>query len=99
MSCIVKFLLKFKRSFFNDKLKARFTTVPFKKWFVLNGKDSMSNHNHYRKKTTFLKVKGSVREKLKGVKAYGEKLAFLIASNLTLICCVYKEKIIINDSC
>ena len=41
-------------------------------------------------------LKESVREKLKG--AYGEKLSIGIATNLTSICCVNKEKIVKNDS-
>ena len=44
-------------------------------------------------------LKGSVREKWKEVLAYCEKKALLIATNLNSICCVYKEKIIKNDSC
>ena len=43
------------------------------------------------------KFKGSVREKLKGVQAQCDKKALLIATNLTSICCVYKEKIVKND--
>ena len=38
-------------------------------------------------------LKGSVREKEKGVEAQCDKKALLIAANLTSICCVYKEKI------
>ena len=40
----------------------------------------------------FNPFKRSVCEKCKGVKAYGEKQALLIATNLTSFCCVYKEK-------
>jgi len=40
-------------------------------------------------------IKGGVRE-MKG--GYGEKWALLRATNLTLYCCVYKEKIVKNDS-
>ena len=36
--------------------------------------------------------------KLKGVQAYVEKYSMVIAANLTSICCVYKEKIVNNDS-
>ena len=39
-------------------------------------------------------IKGSVREKLKGLYAQCDKKALLIATNLTSICCVYKEKIV-----
>ena len=42
--------------------------------------------------------KGSVRETLKGVQAQCDKKELLIATNLTSICCVYKEKIVKNDS-
>ena len=48
-------------------------------------------------KGSILPLKGSIREKLKGVKAYGEKLLMVIATNFTSICCVYKKKILKND--
>ena len=39
-------------------------------------------------------IKGSVREKLKGLYAQCDKKALLIASNFSSICCVYKKKIV-----
>ena len=42
-----------------------------------------------------LLIKGSVR---KVVWVYVEKYSMVIATNLTSICCVYKEKIVKNDS-
>ena len=38
------------------------------------------------------KLKGGVREKWKGVLAWCDKKALLIATNFTSIWCVYKEK-------
>ena len=38
--------------------------------------------------------KGSVREKWKWVYDYCDKKALLIDTNVTSICCVYKEKIV-----
>ena len=38
-------------------------------------------------------VKGSVREKQKGHRLRAINNRFLIASNLTSICCIYKEKL------
>ena len=35
---------------------------------------------------------------MKGGKSHGEKLSMVIATNLISICCVYKEKIVKNDS-
>ena len=42
--------------------------------------------------------KGSVCEKWKGVQAYAEKYSMVMTTNLSSICCVYKEKMINNDS-
>ena len=42
-------------------------------------------------------LKGSVREKWKGVYAYVEKYSMVIATNFTSICRVYEEKIVIQD--
>ena len=47
---------------------------------------------------TFFLLKGSVCEKWKGVKANVESNSIVIATNLTSIYCVYKEKIVKNDS-
>ena len=45
-----------------------------------------------------MKVKGSVLKKMKGVQADVEKYSMVFATNPTTICCVYKEKIVKNDS-
>ena len=55
---------------------------------------SQKNNYKSKKKT---RSKGSVREKWKEEYAYGEKKSLLISTNLTSICCVYKEKIVRND--
>ena len=45
-----------------------------------------------------LTLKGSVHKKWKGVWVYFVKQSMVITANLTSICCVYKEKIVKNDS-
>ena len=55
-----------------------------------------SVNSEFRKKEIFLK-KEVVAKNESGYGLYGEKLSLLIASNLTSICCVYKEKIVKID--
>ena len=44
-------------------------------------------------------LKGVFAKNERGYKAYDEEYVLLIATNLTSICCVYKEKIAENDLC
>ena len=59
----------------------------------VNVVDKVNEVNEVNEVNVVSEVKGSVREKWKGVLAWCNKKALLIATNLTFICCVYKKKI------